>query len=83
VVEGTIGHPNPVLLVDSKVKRRLERLARLRAITLANNTARGQIPRRLSSNSSTVLIEPSLPLAADPHNRLARGRLHPSHRHIP
>ena len=44
VVERAIGYPNPVLLVDSKVKWCLERLARLRAIALANDPARGQIP---------------------------------------
>ena len=44
VVECAIGYPNPVLLIDGKVKRCLERLARLCAIALANDPARGQIP---------------------------------------
>ena len=43
VVDAAVGHPDPVLLVDAEVKWRPERLARLRAVALANDPALGQI----------------------------------------
>src|ERR1700747_325186 len=46
VIDGAIGYPDPVLLVDGEVKWCLERLAWLRAIALANDPARGDIPFR-------------------------------------
>ena len=39
--EAAIGNPDPVLLVDSEMKRRLERLARLSAVAFANDPALG------------------------------------------
>src|SRR5271167_4851788 len=43
VVDAAIRYPDPVLLVDAEVKWRFERLARLRTVTLANNSSLGDI----------------------------------------
>ena len=76
VVHSAVGHPNPVLLVDAKVKWRPERLARFDAVSLANDAALGQIalwevdelalsmPRTQTSPlgvTMTPCINPSLP----------------------
>src|SRR5215475_13539138 len=43
VGSATVRHPDAVLMVDRKVKRRLERLARLDVVAFANNSPSGQI----------------------------------------
>src|SRR5271165_7095332 len=46
MIDSAIGNPDPVLLVDAEVKWRLKRLARLCAVTLANDPALGYIALR-------------------------------------
>jgi hypothetical protein len=50
MVDSAIGDPDPILLVDAEVKWRLKGLARLCAVTLANNLALGQIYREFSAS---------------------------------
>jgi hypothetical protein len=39
VINAAVRHPNPILLIDAEMERRAKRLARLRAVALADDPA--------------------------------------------